>query len=189
VTDVFISYRTADEPVTAVFIKHVLGEEFGAECVFLDNTSIPLGADFPPVLEEALASCRALVAVIGSRWFSLDDRGRRRVDNPQDWVRREILGALGRGIPVIPVLVGDVRLAADQLPTELARLADRQFLPVRVRSVEHDLQPLVERLVPLVAPDRRDAPAAGGTPAVSNEFHGRVDASDAVFGIQNVYRH
>jgi hypothetical protein len=194
VTDIFISYRTADEPITAVLIKHVLSNRFGAGRVFLDNTSIPLGEHFPPVLEDAMARCRVLIAVIGARWFATDAQDRRHVDDPADWVRREIVCALGRGIPVIPVLVGDVRLAEADLPPELAVLPERQFLPIRLRAVEHDLEPLIDRLTPVLEPEdgepEDDGPEDDG-PAMTGvhiTFRERVDAPNSVFGTQNNYR-
>lgn len=189
-TDVFISYRTADEPVTAVFVKHVLGERFGADRVFLDNSSIPLGEHFPPVIEDALAHCRVLVAVIGPGWVALDEQGRRRLDNPADWVRREVSCALDRGIPVIPLLVGDARLVAEDLPAELTTLAARQSLAIRLRAVEHDLIPLIERLTPMIAPGSGDEGELSDSHAgsgVSTVFHGPVDARKAVFGISNTF--
>ena len=200
-TDFFISYRTADEPITAVLIKHVLGNRFGAGRAFLDNTSIPLGVHFPPVIEDALADCRVLIAVIGARWFEVNAQGCRRVDDPADWVRREIVSALGRGIPVIPVLVGDVKLAATDLPPELAALPARQFLSIRLRAVEHDLEPLIDRLSSVIEPDQAepdqaepdhtgpeeeaDQPARSGVHII---FRERVQAPGGVFGIQNNYR-
>jgi hypothetical protein len=190
VTDIFISYRTADEPVTAVFIKRMLSEKFGAERVFLDNTSIPLGHDFSPVIEAALESCQVLVAVVGPRWFTRDQHGRRHVDDPADWVRREIIRALDRDAAVIPVLVGDVRLTAGELPDELAALPARQFLRLRVRSVENDLRPLVAQISRVVPPQPQEdagSPVAGST-IVSNQFHGKVEAPHGVFGVSNVYR-
>jgi hypothetical protein len=187
VTDVFISYRTADEPITAVLIKHVLSNRFGARRIFLDNTSIPLGEHFPPVIEDALAQCRALVAVIGPRWFATDAQGGRRVDDPADWVRREILSAFDRGIPVIPVLVGDVSLADTDLPGELSGLRARQFLPIRLRAVEHDLQPLIDRLTSVLetADDETEDDHERTSGGVQLNFHERVDAPNSVFGVQN----
>ncbi|MDI6098173.1 toll/interleukin-1 receptor domain-containing protein [Actinoplanes sp. NEAU-A12] len=186
-TDFFVSYRTADQAVTAVYLKHVLSERFGARRVFLDNTAIPLGEHFPPLIEKALERCRVLIAVIGPKWLAADEHGHRRVDDPADWVRREIARALDRGIPVIPLLVGDVELDVADLPAELASLASRQYLQIRLRALEHDVEPLIDRLVELVeeGPEGREAsgsaPAAGG---VANNFYGHTDARHSTFGNQ-----
>ncbi|WP_221325786.1 toll/interleukin-1 receptor domain-containing protein [Actinoplanes sp. L3-i22] len=183
-TDFFISYRTADQAVTAVYLKHVLSERFGVRRVFLDNTAIPLGEPFPPVLEQALEQCRVLIALIGPRWLAADEHGHRRVDDPADWVRREVTRALERGIPVIPLLVGDATLVAAELPAELAPLAERQYLQIRLRALERDVQPLIDRLEELTEP-AEEHPRSGTTPAgpgVNNNFYGRTDARHSTFG-------
>ena len=185
-TDVFISYRTADEPMTAVLIKQALSARFGARRIFLDNMSIDLGADFPPILWAALRECRAVVAIIGSRWFAPGANGSRRVDDPEDFVRRELVEALKLGTRVIPVLVGDVRLSAVDLPAPLAALADRQYLQIRTRAVEHDVNRLVDELARLIGLGAEPAEVADtpGAAVVSN-FYGEVKAPKAVFGISN----
>ena len=76
----------------------------GAENVFLDVDNIQPGSDFVQVLTESVGACDALVAVIGRRWIT-DENNRRRLDDPQDFVRIEIETALQRGVRVFPVLV------------------------------------------------------------------------------------
>jgi hypothetical protein len=62
-------------------------------------------------------------------WIDATDpkTGRRRLDNPSDFVRIEIGEALARGIPVVPVLLDgapmpDIHLLSD----DLRELVDRQ---------------------------------------------------------------
>ncbi|HMO48495.1 MAG TPA: hypothetical protein PKB14_21030 [Rubrivivax sp.] len=66
-----------------------------------------------------------MLAVIGPRWLELRDaQGRRRLDDAQDTVRREIEAALAAGLPVIPVLVEGARMpAAEVLPASLGAFA------------------------------------------------------------------
>jgi len=48
-----------------------------------------------------VGSCDVLIAVIGKRWLnSTDEEGGRRLDDPEDSGRIEILTALKRGIQV-----------------------------------------------------------------------------------------
>jgi hypothetical protein len=74
----------------------------GLENVFLDVNSIAPGLDFVDVLTDQVSSCDALVAIIGRDWVSAVDKDqRRRLDNPNDFVRIEIEAALERTIPII----------------------------------------------------------------------------------------
>ena len=125
----FISYRREDAPTAAHYICDKLVERFGAEQVFFDVDSILLGVDFHHVLIEQVHACRVLVAVIGRRWLELvDDQGRRRLDQDDDFVRIEIQAALERNIPVVPVLVeGAAMPRAGQLPDVLRSLARRPW--------------------------------------------------------------
>jgi hypothetical protein len=76
-----------------------------------------------------------LIAVIGWHWLvTSDEQGRRRLDNPEDYVRVEIGTALKRGIRVIPVLVEGASLPlSGELPDELKPLTRRNAL-----SISHD---------------------------------------------------
>jgi len=56
-------------------------------------------------LENSVAACDYLVAVIGKTWLTVvDNQGQRRLDNPNDAVRVEVETALRRKIPLIPVV-------------------------------------------------------------------------------------
>ena len=125
---VFISYRRADSDYPAGWLFERLAEHFGHTRVFKDVDSLQPGDDFDEVITTAVSSCSALVAVIGERWLTItDEYGRRRLDNPEDFVRLEIEAALTRGVRVIPVLVNGAGMprSAD-LPPGLQGLARRQ---------------------------------------------------------------
>jgi hypothetical protein len=56
---------------------------------------------------ETLEKCAVVVAVIGNRWPEAPfDNGVCRSHDPKDNVRIELLSALERGIPLIPLLIG-----------------------------------------------------------------------------------
>jgi hypothetical protein len=145
---VFINYRGADSDTAAVLIDRELTARFGSDQVFLDSRSIPAGTDFVEELLRRLRTCSVLVVVIGPRWLTLTDAaGRRRIDDPQDWIRREIYEAFTHGLRVVPVLTDDVALPVEgDLPAELAGLSRRQYLPLRRRYTTVDLAYLVERI-------------------------------------------
>ena len=93
---IFISYRREDTGMGVGRLADSLREHFAREQVFQDISSIDPGADFIEVLQRALADCAAVLVVIGPKWLSVTGRqGKRRLDDPHDWVRQEIVEALG----------------------------------------------------------------------------------------------
>ena len=105
---IFISYRRDDAEGHAGRLFEDLVLRFGAASVFMDVAGIEPGRDFRKVIEQQVASCGVLLAVIGKSWLTSsasDAQGRRRLDDPHDFVRLETATALRRDIPVIPVLV------------------------------------------------------------------------------------
>jgi TIR domain len=146
---VFINYRGEDSDTAAVLIDRELTSRFGDDRVFLDSRSIPVGVDFVDELLGRLRGCSVLLVVIGPRWLTLADAaGARLVDDPRDWIRREIVEALTHGLRVIPVLTGDVRLPAEEdLPDDIAGLSRRQYVHLRRRYASADLAFLVNRII------------------------------------------
>lgn len=68
-----------------------------------------------------------MLAVIGQDWVGKRPDGGRRIDDPNDWVAKEIECALDRSIPVIPVLIWPARLPdLDDIPLRIRELALRQ---------------------------------------------------------------
>jgi hypothetical protein len=123
--DIFLSYRRDDSRSATGRLADRLALLFGHEHVFRDIDSIAAGLDFEAALSRAIGGARVVLAVIGPRWAELRDaQGRRRLDDPQDTVRREIEAALQSGLPVIPVLVEGARMPlAQALPASLAAFA------------------------------------------------------------------
>lgn len=118
---IFISYRRSDSAFAAGRLYDRLKQSFGSENVFMDIDSIDLGIDFAEHIERAVGTCDVLVAIIGRSWLQAAERGRRLLDNPDDFVRIEIEAALKRNIFVIPVLVDRAEMPAErELPPALA---------------------------------------------------------------------
>jgi hypothetical protein len=132
---IFISYRRDDAPSAAGRLYDRLLARFSQNQIFLDIDNIDLGIDFVKAIEESVAACDVLIAVIGRHWLvTSDQQGRRRLDNPEDFVRVEIRSALKRGIHVIPVLVEGASMPqSGELPDDLTPLAQRNAL-----NVSHD---------------------------------------------------
>ena len=107
----------------------------------------------PRQIFRAVAACTVLLAVIGPAWLTAaDERGRRRLDDPDDLVRLEIEAALARGVRVIPILVeGAVMPGRADLPESLAGLARRNALLIRHESFRSDAGRLVTAIERVLA--------------------------------------
>src|SRR5262245_52384101 len=95
--DVLISYRRDDDAHAVDRLVEALKEELYPYPVFLDIDNIPIGHDFETYLREEVSTCRVLLAVVGPRWLDIRDKdGHRRLEDPKDFVRIEIVTALER---------------------------------------------------------------------------------------------
>jgi hypothetical protein len=146
---VFISYRRADSQGSAGRIYDRLVQQFGAGRVFMDVSDIEYGSDFVQAIEQAVGSCDVLLVIMGPSWVSIPDaEGKRRLDNPQDYVRLEVATGLRReDVKVIPALVdGAVMPAAEDLPDDLKALAKLNAINLRGDSFETDVTRLIEAI-------------------------------------------
>lgn len=125
---VFISYRRDDSGPTAALLQQRFRTLLGPRSTFRDTGSIPLGADFAMVLSDTIRRCDVMLVLIGSRWLdATDERGHRRLEDPHDFVLREIAEGLRAEILVIPVLLDDTPMpAVSQVPEDIAPLVTRQ---------------------------------------------------------------
>ena len=127
---IFISYRRDDAAGHAGRLYDQLQEDLAGEHIFMDVDAIEPGVDFVARIESAVASADVFLAVLGRSWATVTDaNGRRRLDDPGDYVRLEVGAALRRKMTVIPVLVGGAQMPApEELPEELAPLTRRNAL-------------------------------------------------------------
>jgi hypothetical protein len=109
------------------------------------DIDIHAGENFPRVLDQRLAQSKVVLAVIGPNWLEAkDSEGRRRLDDPEDWVRLEIARALERGVTVIPLCVNDAELPErTKLPQDLRGLIDHQAAFVTTSRFRNDMAGLV----------------------------------------------
>lgn len=145
--NIFISYRRDDTPGHAGRIYDRLNARYPNR-VFMDVTGIGLGDDFVVAIEQQVIACRVFIAVIGSQWASITDQaGRRRLDQPEDFVRLEVAAALKRQITIIPVFVKGARMPdPSTLPADIAPLTRRQALEISEGDFNHDVARLIDRL-------------------------------------------
>ena len=159
--DIFISYRRADVPFAAGRLGDVLSHEFGDRFIFRDIDDIEAGVDFTQTLNQALASCKVLLVLMGNGWLNAAGASGRRLDDPRDWVRQEIANALKRDVRVIPVLLEQAEMPSEaDLPDDLKALCRRQAVPLSDARWQSDVAHLVAALRASIAPAPAPAPAA-----------------------------
>jgi len=174
---IFISYRRQESSHLAGRLYDRLADRFGEGQVFIDVDAIEPGIDFAKAISRAVAACQVLLAVIGPNWLTTtDERGRRRLDNPDDIVRLEIGAALARDVRVIPILVEGAHMPRQEdLPESLAGLARRNALLIRHESFRSDAGRLVTAIeLVLVA-----APGAAAIPTTP-DVRGIRPVGDAI---------
>jgi len=158
---IFISYRRDDSAGYAGRLYDRLMAHFGAARVFMDVEGIEPGVDFVNAIEIAVSSCQVLIVIIGDEWTTTTDAaGRRRLDDPNDFIRLETGAALKRGIRVVPVLVdGAAMPRTDELPAELQALTRRQAIEISHKQWEASTGELIRTLEKIL-----DAPGASQAP-------------------------
>ncbi|WP_410564505.1 toll/interleukin-1 receptor domain-containing protein [Amycolatopsis sp. cmx-4-61] len=159
----FLNYRADDEKFGVALIDRALSEEFGESAIFFASRSIDLGAKWEPEMFDAVRRSDALLVIMGRNWLESRVPGtdRRRLDDPDDFVRREILTAFELGKQVIPVRLDVRRFSAAELPEPLASLPELQDIHIHCRTTKPDIDRLAERLRKLIP----SLPDAGAPPA------------------------
>jgi hypothetical protein len=140
---IFISYRRADTAGHAGRLEDDLTRLLG-DRVFMDVSDIAPGTDFETVLRGELASCGAVLALIGPRWMEAFDAPR---EGP-DYVRLELALALAsEHVHVVPVLMQGAKLpVAGELPADLQALGRRQAAVIRDDRWKDDVNHLARGL-------------------------------------------
>ena len=157
----FVSYRREDAAGFAGRLCDSLERLVPDEPIFRDVDGLSPGQDFVSAIDARLRQCRVCLAVIGRDWLDARDaQGRRRLDQPDDFVRLELTAALTRPeVLVIPVLVEGASMPpADALPSDIRGLARRQAVALRDDTWDSDVARLVRSLE--TAGPQRDHPVA-----------------------------
>ena len=155
---VFISYRRADTAghVGRLHDHLAVIPAMRAGGIFRDIDSIQVGDDFVRAMRLAVEFADVVLAVIGSDWLSAGRGRRRRLDNPSDPVRVELITAFKTGIPVIPVLVrGAIMPVKTELPAALRWLPTTNAIEVSDVRFAYDVERLVSVIRQTVAKSKR----------------------------------
>jgi len=123
----------------------------------MDVAAVAVGRDFRKAIDESVATCGVLLALIGPGWLDAkNERDELRLYDPGDFVRMETASALRREIPVIPVLVRGAKMPRpNQLPDDLKELAYRNCVELTHVRWKSDVKVLVRALRSLLG-DPRD---------------------------------
>jgi TIR domain len=162
---VFLSYRREDASGHAGRLYDLLAARYGHEHVFMDIDAIPLGSQFGETINRAVASCDVVIALIGRSWLSASAAdGRRRLDDPDDFVRRELESALTEDVVLVPACVQGAEIPREQeLPSSLAPLSGRQGFQLSDAGWRDDVERLIRRLEQ-VAHEPSEAGASADAP-------------------------
>jgi len=141
---IFVSYRHGrSENWAAGRLEEALAREFD---IFFD-TDIGAGEVWERRLQRELGECRVFIAAIGSEWCK--SRNLNRLRDVDDWVRKEILGALARkgSVTIVPVFIElERQLQRIDLPEELSPLLDYEAEKLTHKNWKTDVARLLESL-------------------------------------------
>ena len=178
---VFISYRRSDSLAATGRLYDRLNTAYPG-MFFRDVSGIGVGVDFAKEIERAVASSVALIAVIGPAWATESVDGTRRLDDPDDFVRLEVLHAITRGIRIIPVLVGNASMPEEeQLPSELHSLRKWNAIRLVEEYYEEGLERLIDALTSqLGTPRTQESVDLAETQRKLKQLRGEAEAALAV---------
>lgn len=145
---VFISYRREDSSGHVGRLQERLRSELGRKKIFVDVDSIRPGSDFAQTIEKSVNTADVVLIVIGKEWtFAKNEDGTRRLDNPDDYVRKEVVKALMSRAKVLPVLVNGTKMPSpDDLPEPLKPLATMSAIELRDTRWDADVKHLIQNL-------------------------------------------
>jgi hypothetical protein len=150
---------------------------------FLDVAGALAGrGDFTKLIYSKVETCRLLVCLIGPTWQIVNDANGRRLDNPDDLVRREIDLALQRNKTVLPVLVNGATIPnRSSLPTSISELVKFDAIPLRHERFEADLDNLVNAARVALRSNRPDATVPLSNTLRSSDILGEFSPTMADF--------
>jgi pterin-4a-carbinolamine dehydratase len=150
---IFISYRRLDSASFSQWLAAELRAAYGEDCVFIDTESIRTADVWAQQIESQLRSSSLAILVIGKNWLSTSDEfGRRRIDLPDDWVRREIETSLAMTEKkLIPLLIEGATLPArEALPPSMVPLLAIEAYHMNLDAMSKGMADLVKQVGVLI---------------------------------------
>lgn len=159
---VFVSYRRADGAYGVGWLAERLRtlDVVGDVQTAFHDVALRAGDNFAEALEEELAACDLVIAMIGPEWLGESENRPARILDAGDWVVREIATAMKLGKRIMPVVMaGTDHPLPSQLHASIAELAELHAVPF---ADERDLDAIIEQVESqLVAIDEDRARRAG----------------------------
>jgi pterin-4a-carbinolamine dehydratase len=145
---IFLSYRRSDSAAHTLALRLELETQLRAAQIFVDTHAVQGGETWPVQIEDALYLAKVVIPIIGKSWAGVDSAGRRRLDDPEDWVHKEIKIALTRKRDaIVPLLVdGAVALRYCELPDPLRELAEIQSIKIDLDQWDNDIRSVIKIL-------------------------------------------
>lgn len=147
--EIFVSYRREDSAWAAGRIKDYLMTNFGEEKIFFDTHSIRPGKSFKKYIQEQISTSNLVLVVIGPQWLTLShsDSGKRRLDDPKDFVKWEVSLAIENNLEIIPILLDGTPMPhREHLPKGLQKLPDYNAYELTAKSFSREIKNLCEKL-------------------------------------------
>lgn len=177
---IFVSYRRADAG-WAGRLANALQERYDT---FFDTDTIETGDNFTVSLSEALENFQVFLVAIAPEWIK--DNNLKRLSNPDDWVRREIVRGLerssSRGVHILPVLIGGASFPeAGQLPEVLKPLAEINATRLSHESWKQDFKQLTQTIDRWLSGQAFTASIRNPFPPVLPHICNRIAQEDGLF--------
>ena len=152
---IFINYRRGLNLAEARLLQKALQRHFGKDGVFLDiQGSLEPDGHWLHTLAAQVEASAAMVSLIPEGWADAKDAsGRRRLDDPHDFVRFEIARAYMCGIPVLAAQLNGADMPSHrELPPDIAELSFKQGMLLRMEFFDEDTDKIALKLKELTAP-------------------------------------
>jgi hypothetical protein len=149
---IFINYRRVLCKAEAHIIRNELGKVFGLDAVFLYYKDITLGDKWENRIEHHLNKATVMLSLIPKQWLEIthpEFGGQRRIDLPDDWVRKEIRYSIVNKKIIIPVQIeGGLFPDKKFLPADIQEFASFQSASVdlRVENIEYEILKIVRAI-------------------------------------------
>jgi TIR domain len=158
-THIFENYRQSDDPGGAGRLFDRLKARFGAQRVYFDQSVNQGGDRYKEEIKKHILSARVFLVVIGPRWLdAIDNNGYRRIDDPNDLLRKEIIWAQASPKRIIPILLHGANMPrARDLPDDISTVTDLHAERISHGTFDAD----VERVMKVIT-------AQIGQPSASN---------------------